>query len=44
MAKHHGFSIPDVENMIPFERDIYVMMIKEWVKETEKQAEKANRA
>jgi len=29
MKKHHNYSIDEIENLIPFERDIYVNMIKE---------------
>lgn len=28
MAQHHKYSISEIENMIPFERDLYVQMIK----------------
>jgi len=29
LKKYHGYSIDEIENLIPFERDIYVAMIKE---------------
>jgi hypothetical protein len=31
--KHHGFSLNDIEEMLPWERDIYVALIKEWIEE-----------
>lgn len=31
MAQHHKYSISDIENMIPFERDLYVQMIKNYI-------------
>ena len=29
MTFHHHYSISEIENLIPFERDIYVGMIKQ---------------
>lgn len=28
MAQHHKYSITEIENMLPFERDLYVQMVK----------------
>lgn len=39
MAQHHKYSISEIENMIPFERDLYVQMIKNYI---EKLKVKAN--
>lgn len=33
MVHHHKYSIGDIENLIPFERDIYVNMIKDLLEE-----------
>lgn len=33
MKKHHNFSLTEIEDMLPWERDIYVSLIKEWVEE-----------
>lgn len=35
MAQHHKYSISDLENLIPFELDIYVGMLKDYIKEEE---------
>lgn len=32
MAQHHKYSIQELENMIPFERDLYVRMVSNYVK------------
>lgn len=40
MQEHH-WSWGDVQNMIPFERDIYLIMLKQWV--DKKNEETANR-
>jgi|TARA_S200000501_G_scaffold229054_1_gene214831 hypothetical protein len=43
--QHHKYSLSEIENMIPWERDIYVDMLITWIKEqNEKQKEReANR-
>ena len=33
MAQHHKYSINEIEELIPFERDIYVDMLLEYLKE-----------
>lgn len=43
MAQHHKYSITEVENMLPYERDLYFGMIVEYVKEqNEKAQQRAN--
>ena len=31
MVQHHNWSLTELDNMIPYERAIYVDMLKEWV-------------
>ena len=31
--QHHKYSLSEIENMIPWERDIYVDMLITWIKE-----------
>ncbi len=33
MAQHHKYSITELENMIPFERDLYVDRLKIYLEE-----------
>ena len=33
MAQHHKYSITDLENLMPFERDIYVDMLLDYIEE-----------
>jgi hypothetical protein len=41
MAQHHKYSISDIENLIPFERDLYVQMLIDFLeKEKEKREQK----
>jgi len=43
--QHHNYSLSDIENMMPWERDIYVQMLIDYIKEQkEKQKQQeANR-
>jgi len=39
--QHHKYSLTEIENMIPWERDIYVDMLITWIKEqNEKQKQR----
>ena len=31
--KHHGYSFSDLENMIPWEREAYLTLLVQWVKD-----------
>ena len=43
MMQNHGYSLTELENMLPWERQIYVdMMINHLEKENERQKEIAN--
>ena len=33
LMQHHKYSLTELENMIPWERDIYVDMLITWIKE-----------
>lgn len=35
MAQHHKYSIAEIENLIPYERDIYFTMLVNYIKELE---------
>lgn len=36
LMKHHGWSITEMENMMPFERDIYIMLLRQWLEEEQR--------
>ena len=39
--QHHKYSLSEIENMMPWERDIYVDMLITWIKEeNEKQKQR----
>jgi hypothetical protein len=35
--QHHGYSLTELDNMLPWEREIYVTLLSEHVKEENKQ-------
>jgi hypothetical protein len=35
LAQHHKYSISEVENLIPFERDVYMDMLIDYLKKVE---------
>jgi len=40
--QHHHYNLVDIENMIPWERDIYVTMLLNWLKEEKQRIEQRN--
>ena len=40
--QHHKYSLTELENMMPLEREIYVGLLSEWVKEENERIEKEN--
>ncbi len=33
LHKHHGFSLSEIDNLIPFERDLYIILLRRWLEE-----------
>ena len=33
MVQHHNWSLTEIEDMMPYERDIYVALLQNWVTE-----------
>ena len=31
--QHHKYSLTEVENLIPWEREIYIMLLMKWIEE-----------
>ena len=44
MVQHHKWSLTEIEDMVPFERDIYLTMLTNWVKEENERTQKQNQA
>ena len=38
--QHHKYSLTELENMMPWEREIYIGLLSEWVKEENERVEK----
>ena len=41
--QHHNYSLSDLENMLPWEREIYVDMLITYIKEENDKQERENR-
>jgi hypothetical protein len=39
MVQHHKYSITEIEELVPFERDIFVQMLLQFLKELKEQRE-----
>ncbi len=42
MIQHHKWSLTELENMFPFERQIYVLLLQNWIKEENSRIAKEN--
>ena len=42
--QHHNYSLSDLENMMPWEREIYVDMLVTFIKEEKQKQEEQNRS
>ena len=40
MMQHHNYSLTELENMLPWEREIYVGLLLEYIKEENERIEK----
>ena len=43
MMQHHNYSLAELENMIPWERDIYLGLLMNFLEEERKRIEEENR-
>jgi hypothetical protein len=41
--QYHKYSLTEIENMIPWEREIYLSLLEQHIQEEEEKAAKANR-
>jgi hypothetical protein len=41
LMQHHKYSLTEIENMIPWERDIYLTLLLQWTEE-ERERQKQN--
>ena len=40
--QYHKYSLTEIENMMPFERDIYVILLQQHLEEEEQRLKQAN--
>jgi hypothetical protein len=43
MVQHHGYSLTELENMMPWEREIYLGLLIEYIEEEKERVERENR-
>ena len=42
MMQHHKYSLTELESMMPWEREIYMGLLMQWIKEENEKIEKRN--
>ena len=40
MVQHHKYSLTELENMMPWEREVYISLLKEYLEELERERNK----
>ena len=40
--QHHKYSLTELENMMPWEREVYMGLLSQWIKEENERIEKEN--
>lgn len=43
LAQHHGYSLNDLENLLPFELELYVQLLVDYIKQQQQEAENKRR-
>jgi hypothetical protein len=42
MMQHHKYSLTELENMVPWEREIYVAMLQQWIQNENEKIKQRN--
>ena len=42
LIQHHKYSLTEIENMMPWERDIYVALLNQYIEEENQKAQQAS--
>jgi hypothetical protein len=42
MMQHHGYSLTELNDMVPWEREIYVALLQEYIKEENERIKQEN--
>jgi len=43
MMHHYKYSLTELENMIPWEREVYITLLMEWISEENERIQEQNR-
>ena len=43
LMQHHNYSLSELDSMMPWEREIYVGLLQNWIREENKRIEQENR-
>jgi len=43
LIQHHNWSLTELDNMVPFERQLYVEMLSNWIEQENERIEEQNR-
>ena len=44
MVQHHKWSLTEIEDMLPYERDIYMTMLTNWIAEENERIKQQNQS
>tara|TARA_B100001964_G_scaffold57324_1_gene64818 strand:- start:80 stop:229 length:150 start_codon:yes stop_codon:yes gene_type:complete len=42
LMQHHKYSLTEIENMLPWEREIYLTLLLQWIEEENERQKKQN--
>ena len=42
MVQHHNWSLTEIEDMMPYERDIYIAMLQNWIEDENERIKQQN--
>jgi hypothetical protein len=42
MMQHHKYSLTELENMLPFEREVYLGLLEQYIREENERIEREN--
>ena len=42
LMQHHKYSLTEIENLIPWEREVYLTLLQQWIEEENARQEKEN--
>jgi len=42
MIQHHNWSLTEIEDMLPYERDIYTSLVSKWIEEENERTRQQN--